>query len=70
MSAMEHSRNGRSQRRIAFGWYGGKFSHLDWLLPLLPETFHYCEPFGGSAAVLLNRPPSSVETYNDLDAKW
>lgn len=51
---------------IAFGWYGGKFSHLDWLLPLLPETTHYCEPFGGSAAVLLNRKPSPVETYNDL----
>lgn len=52
---------------IAFGWYGGKFSHLDWLLPLLPKTTHYCEPFGGSAAVLLNREPSPVETYNDLD---
>jgi len=54
---------------IAFGWYGGKFSHLDWLLPLLPETTHYCEPFGGSAAVLINRPPSPVETYNDLDGE-
>ena len=54
---------------IAFGWYGGKFNHLDWLLPLLPETQHYCEPFGGSAAVLLNRKPSDVETYNDLDGE-
>jgi DNA adenine methylase len=54
---------------IAFGWYGGKFSHLDWLLPLLPEAQHYCEPFGGSAAVLLNRNPSHVETYNDLDGE-
>jgi DNA adenine methylase len=54
-------------KKIAFGWYGGKFSHLDWLLPLLPETTHYCEPFGGSAAILLNRHPSPVETYNDLD---
>lgn len=52
---------------IAFGWYGGKYSHLNWLLPLLPKTQHYCEPFGGSAAVLLNRKPSAVETYNDLD---
>ena len=51
---------------IAFGWYGGKFSHLDWLLPLLPKTTHYCEPFGGSAAVLINREPSPVETYNDV----
>lgn len=54
---------------IAFGWYGGKFSHLDWLLPLLPQSTHFCEPFGGSAAVLLNREPSPIETYNDLDGE-
>lgn len=54
---------------IAFGWYGGKFSHLNWLLPLLPKTQHYCEPFAGSAAVLLNREPSPVETYNDIDGE-
>ncbi|MBV8523553.1 MAG: DNA adenine methylase, partial [Acetobacteraceae bacterium] len=57
------------RRQIAFGWYGGKFSHLEWLLPLLPETHHYCEPFAGSAAVLLNRAPSPVETYNDVDGE-
>jgi DNA adenine methylase len=58
---------GAGRRRIVFGWYGGKFSHLEWLLPLLPQCHHYCEPFSGSAAVLLNRPPSPVETYNDID---
>jgi DNA adenine methylase len=57
----------RGTKRIVFGWYGGKFSHLDWLLPLLPKAHHYCEPFSGSAAVLLNREPSAVETYNDID---
>jgi hypothetical protein len=65
--------NGRVRRpvrkKIAFGWYGGKYSHLDWLLPLLPKCHHFCEPFGGSAAVILNRPPSPVETYNDLDGE-
>ncbi|MFZ0050800.1 MAG: DNA adenine methylase [Desulfobaccales bacterium] len=55
------------RRLIAFGWYGGKFSHLDWLLPILPRTHRYCEPFSGSAAVLINREPASVETYNDID---
>ena len=30
-------------------------------------TGHYCEPFGGSAAVLINRPISRIETYNDLN---
>ena len=54
------------RKLIAFGWYGGKYSHLDWLLPLLPQVTHYCEPFGGSAAVLINREPSPVETYNDV----
>lgn len=57
------------KRVIAFGWYGGKYSHLDWLLPNLPSCHHYCEPFGGSGAVLLNRAPSAVETYNDLDGE-
>lgn len=57
------------RRRIVFGWYGGKFSHLEWLLPLLPNAHHYCEPFSGSAAVLLNRKPSRVETYNDVDGE-
>ncbi len=62
-----HSAPRRGRNKIAFGWYGGKYSHLAWLLPLLPEAEHYCEPFGGSAAVLLNRAPAPVETYNDLD---
>jgi DNA adenine methylase len=57
----------KNQKMLAFRWYGGKYSHLDWLLPLLPKTRHYCEPFGGSAAVLLNREPSEIETYNDID---
>lgn len=58
-----------SEKKIAFGWYGGKFSHLNWLLPLLPEAYHFCEPFGGSAAVLINRYPSPIETYNDIDGE-
>src|ERR1700680_2894609 len=57
------------RRRIVFGWYGGKFNHLDWLLPLLPAAHHYCEPFSGSAAVLLNRIPAPIETYNDVDGE-
>jgi DNA adenine methylase len=59
----------RGRKRIVFGWYGGKFSHLEWLLPLLPDAHHYCEPFAGSGAVLLNRMPSPVETYNDVDGE-
>ncbi len=64
-----HTSSLPKKKLIAFGWYGGKFSHLKWLLPLLPECRHYCEPFAGSAAVLLNRKPSPVETYNDIDGE-
>jgi DNA adenine methylase len=59
----------KHKKLIAFGWYGGKFSHLEWLLPLLPSAHHYCEPFAGSGAVLLNRIPAPVETYNDIDGE-
>jgi DNA adenine methylase len=55
------------RRRLVFGWYGGKFNHLDWLLPLLPDAHHYGEPFSGSGAVLINRRPAPVESYNDID---
>jgi len=60
----------RSQKMIAFGWFGGKFSHLDFLLPLIPQdATHFCDVFGGSAAVLLNVNPYPVETYNDVDSE-
>lgn len=52
---------------IAFSYYGAKNGLLSQLLPLLPESDHYCEVFGGSAAVLLNRKASPIETFNDLN---
>jgi len=63
------ARRPAERKLIAFGWYGGKYSHQKWLLPLLLKCHHYCEPFAGSAAILLNREPSPVETYNDIDGE-
>lgn len=67
---MTRDRQERSRRRIAFGWYGGKFSHLDFILPHIPvDATHFCDVYGGSAAVLLNVSPFPVETYNDIDSE-
>lgn len=57
---------------IAYRYFGGKNSHLSWLLPLLPEddsVEHYVEPFCGSCAVFLNRRPAPCETINDLNGR-
>lgn len=48
-------------------YVGGKGTHLDDLLPLIPFTSTYVEPYGGAASILLNRRRSEVEVYNDLN---
>lgn len=53
---------------LPFRLYGGKYSHLTWLLPQLPQTKRYVEPYGGSGAVLLNQEPSQIEVFNDKDS--
>jgi len=51
---------------LPINWYGGKASHLDWLLPRLPsDTDGYVEPYAGSAAVLINRESCGLEVLND-----
>ena len=53
-----------------FPWFGGKRRAASTIWEALGDPGGYVEPFAGSAAVLLGRPPFAgrrVETLNDLD---
>ena len=59
-------RAGRIERPLV-RWHGGKWMISRWIVDRLPPHLTYCEPFGGGASVLLRKPPSVAEIYNDLD---
>ena len=49
---------------------GGKYKHLDFLLPLMPVSHTYIELFGGMGSIMWNkRPVSCHNVYNDLDSR-
>lgn len=49
----------------AFPYPGGKTNYVDEILQYFPAHRRYVEPFGGSAAILLNKPESYIEVFND-----
>jgi len=48
-------------------WHGAKFLMSRQILAHLPAHRLYTEVFGGGAGVLLHKPRSHAEIYNDLD---
>jgi DNA adenine methylase len=48
-------------------YHGAKFRIAPWIISHLPPHRTYVEPYGGAAGVLLQKPKSESEVYNDLD---
>lgn len=46
---------------------GAKWGMAKQICSLMPAHKSYLEPFFGSGAVLFNKPPSAIETVNDID---
>lgn len=48
-------------------YHGGKFKLAPWIIGHFPKHRNYVEAFGGAASVLMQKPRSKSEVYND---KW
>lgn len=62
----------RRNSLLAFPWFGGKYAHLPFILGAIHMSGphkKFLDAFGGSAVVTLNKAPSPIECYNDVNGQ-
>ncbi len=61
--------SGNSKKKIAFNYFGGKFSYIDEIYPYFPAEFdHLIELFAGSAVLSINYTRPCIKTLNEINS--
>lgn len=50
-------------------WFGSKSKFVNKIVQHFPKHETFVDVFGGSGVVLLNKPQSTIEVYNDIDQR-
>lgn len=56
-------------KRSIIRYFGSKWLLAPWIISFFPKHKIYIEPFGGGANILLRKPFSDTEIYNDIDTE-
>jgi DNA adenine methylase len=56
-------------KRPALRYFGGKWRLGPWIISHFPDHYCYVEPYGGGGSVLLQKRPSVLEVYNDINGE-